>query len=198
MRLDCLVEMDDPLVEPIEMQVGVGAHLRIGAFAGPGALAGPNGDELVTAFDEGGQAFAVSIRRIVGRGLESGRDGCEHSGVDRIGLGQEAGGAGEVAGPPRVDTGMHDAGRSQRRPQRPVILAGGLEEGTKAPVHPPTRSRRAAAVVDLDEETRAGTKPTHGLKRPGTQRPPARTRHDRNPTHRNPFTRRNGLTMDPG
>ena len=64
-----------------------------------------------------------------GGGLEAEAPrGGEHGSVERVGLGEKAGGAGEVAGACGIDPGKADAGLVQRLPQRQIVDAGGLEQ----------------------------------------------------------------------
>jgi hypothetical protein len=80
-------------------------------------------------------------------------------GVDPVGLGQAADGAGEIAGLPRVDDGDGQTGDLQRRGQRHLVAAGRLpdEESGLERGQPADEGGDALGVIGVGEGTAVGT-----------------------------------------
>ena len=95
-------------------------------LAGPLLLA--RGDELIAALVQGGHRLTLRIGRRLRLGPQALSHGGEHARVDGIGLGKEARGSGEVAGPSRVDAREGDAGRYEHSGERSIIASGRLEQ----------------------------------------------------------------------
>ena len=75
----------------------------------PGSLLLADGNELVPPLMQGGQLLAGRIRSAIGAGPQTLRHRRQHPRIDRVGLGEHAGGAGEIAGAGRIDARELDA-----------------------------------------------------------------------------------------
>ena len=79
----------------------------------------------------------AGVETLIRGGRHGAGEGGEHSGVDRVGLGEPAAGTGKVAGAGRIDAGKADIGRTQGLGKLEVVDAGGLEHDQR--IASPTR-----------------------------------------------------------
>ena len=124
---DPALERLDRLVEPGQVLFDVDGDLGDIAALQPGALLLAGVHQLVAAPVQCRQPFASGIGRSLGSGLERRAQGGEPARIHLVGLGQEARGAGEVAGAARVDAGVSHAEVAQGLAQVAVVDAGGLK-----------------------------------------------------------------------
>lgn len=109
------------------MRLDAVRDLRVAVLAARAFLFA-GGDELIAPLMQHSQTVALIIALLRGRRLQRLRHNGEHPRVDRIGFGEEAGGAGEVAGAGRIDAGEDNAGASQRLPQAGIVATCRLEQ----------------------------------------------------------------------
>ena len=91
-------------------------------------LLSDEGDEFLTSAHQGGELLLLEGAGLGDGWLERASVVGEHVGVERIGLGQQASGSGEVAGLSRVEQGEGDAGLVQGCEQVMLVAAGGLAD----------------------------------------------------------------------
>lgn len=72
-------------------------------------------EDLPTACEQIDQRRRQGVGQRTQRGIDAGAEACQHGCVDRIGLGEYADGAGEVADLPGIDDDDRQARRGQRR-----------------------------------------------------------------------------------
>ena len=131
-----------------QMDIDVGPDVR-GGLAAPVLLGPPRAQELPTPGDQRAQVPRGRLgARAHGR-LDGGGEAREHLGIQRVGLGQDAVGAGEVAHLAWVDHRDRQARRLQRRHHRLLIAAAGLQHEAPTPLraHPPAQGGVAGRSV---------------------------------------------------
>ena len=109
-------------------------------------------DKLIPTLVETGEPLARRQDRFRGRRLQALRHGGEHLRIDRIGLGEEAGRTGEVAGARRVDASKAYSGYRQGLAQVEVVPAGRLEQNEGVTPRPGLGhfSHRAGRIAQPD------------------------------------------------
>ena len=109
----------DGAVEALAQPLG-----RLGAAV---ALGGEHLQQLVAPVDQRLEFLALGLGHLPGRRLDVLGKARQHAGVDTVGLGLLAQGAGEMMHLARIDYPHLDPGRVQRYAQRPRIAARGLQ-----------------------------------------------------------------------
>lgn len=115
-------------IEPLPMRFDVCAQRSIVAFGQPGALLLAHLHELIPPLVGARERFAFWVAFALARKRQALRHRRQHPRVDAVGLGEPAGGTGEVAGAGRVDPGKGDALGLQRPAQAGIVMAGRLKQ----------------------------------------------------------------------
>jgi hypothetical protein len=145
---DLTIEIGHGLVQPGQMTIQVDGQSGVVGLDATSALLLSHADQLVPAFVQQDQALASLIKRRRGPWPQRQAQARQHPGVDRVGLGQEAGGTSEVASLGGIDPRVPQAGRVQRLPQRHVVAACGLEDDEAALLSPaPDKSPDLVGLV---------------------------------------------------
>lgn len=112
------------------------ALFRLGCLAEAGAFLLAVVHQLIAAAMQHAQPFALRLNRQIGPWTQAFGHHGQHPGVDRVGLGEKAGGTGEVAGAQGIDARESYAGGMQSHLQLPVIAPGCLEHDKHSPAAP--------------------------------------------------------------
>ena len=124
--LQRVVRVRQTLFQPVNVAAEIGAHPAVA-----GGVALPLGvqhvEQLAATAKQGLQLLGRGIgERPHGR-LDAGAEEGEDRGVDRVGLGESAGGLGEIADLARIDDHDRQAGARQGGDHRRFVAPGGLE-----------------------------------------------------------------------
>ena len=113
---------------------GVEAQVQVGPVVVPALLLGRAVRDQLAA--PAAQVLQVLDRRAglgAHRGPYLGREARQQAGIDVVGLGQDAVGAGEVAGLARIDADDRPAGRAQGADHGPLVAAAGFQHDAAGP-----------------------------------------------------------------
>jgi len=140
-----VVEGGELVVQPGDVRLDTRAHGRQGGIE-PVALGRAHADKLTPSGQQGAEFLGLGVRERAWRRLHDLGEAREQLGVQGVGLGQLADGAGEIAHLARVNHRHGEPGRRQRGSHRQLAPARRLQDDEGGAQRPQPRGERGDAV----------------------------------------------------